>query len=239
MYWEQRKSHIFPPFHGGGIPGLNMSEPGNKSIKPVNTMCLVTAAIHDVSHMVYQEQQLHLFNHNLLKCAGRGLTKEACDARDRAQQMRKAEEFAAIFDDKDALLLEAEQAMNPNSYLPWQNDIHRAPKDKKVGKGRAKKGEEKKKTEISIKKDIPKKNGGRGRGKVPSTSGDIWPMGLSCSQQVVSEDTLQVQVLWASEILDEEIVPDSQSNFMANPPLIVKATGMIGEMQRVWVPFDR
>ena len=80
--------------------------------------------------------------------------------------------------------------------------------------------------EILIKKDIPKKNGGRGRGKVPSTSADIWPTGLSCSQPVVSEDTLQAQVLWASEILDEEIVPDSQSNFMANPPLIVKATGM-------------
>ena len=57
--------------------------------------------------------------------------------------MRKAEEFAAIFDDEDAVLLEAEQAMNPNSYLPQQNDIHRAPKDKKVGKGRVKKVEEK------------------------------------------------------------------------------------------------
>ena len=30
----------------------------------------------------------------------------------------------------------------------------------------------------------------------------------------------------ASKILDEEIVPDSQSNMMANPPLIVKATGL-------------
>ena len=38
MYWEQRKSHVFPPFCGGGIPGLNMSELGNKSIKPANTM---------------------------------------------------------------------------------------------------------------------------------------------------------------------------------------------------------
>ena len=109
-------------------------------------------AIYDVSHMVYQGRQLHLFNRNLLKCTGRGLTKESCDARDRAQQMRKAEEFAAIFDDEEAVLLEAEQAMNPNSYLPWQNDIHRAPKEKKVGKGRGKKGEEKKQTEILIKK---------------------------------------------------------------------------------------
>ena len=87
---------------------------------------------------------MHLFNCNLLKCAGRGLTKEARDARDRAQQMWKAEEFAAIFDE-DAVLLETEQAMNPNLYLPRQNDIHRAPKEKKVGKGRGKRGEEKEK----------------------------------------------------------------------------------------------
>ena len=93
-----------------------------------------------------------MFNCNLLKCAGRGLTKEVRGARDRAQQMHKAEEFAAIFDDEDAVLLEAEQAMNPNSYLPQQNDIHRAPKEKNVGKGRGKKGEEKKKMEILIKK---------------------------------------------------------------------------------------
>ena len=135
-----------------------MSEPGNKSIKPTNTVRLVTAAIYDVAHMVYQERQLHFFNRNLLKCTRRGLTKEAHDARDRAQQMRKAEEFAAIFDDEDAVLLETEeQAMNPNSYLQCQNDIHRAPKDKKVGKGRGKKTEEKKKEKISINKDVPKK----------------------------------------------------------------------------------
>ena len=140
--------------------------------------------------------------------------------------MQKAEEFAAIFDDEDAVLLEAEQAMNPNSYLPQQNDIHRASKEKKLEKEEGKEVKKRKKMEISIKKDIPKKNGGRGRGKVPSTSADIQLMGLSCSQPVVSEDTLQAQVLQVSEILDEEIVPDSQSNFMANPPLIVKTTGM-------------
>ena len=68
---------------------------------------------------------------------------------------------------------------------------------------------------------------------MPSTSADIRPTGLSCSQPVVSEDTLQAQVLWVSEILDEEIVPDSQSNFMANPPLIVKATGMTRKCKAV------
>ena len=33
-YWEHRKSHIFAPFRGGGIPGINLSEPGNVTFKP-------------------------------------------------------------------------------------------------------------------------------------------------------------------------------------------------------------
>ena len=97
-----------------------MSEPGNKSIKPANTLRLVTAAIYDVAHMVYQERQLHLFQRNLLRCSGRGITKEARDAKDRAQQMKRAQEFAKIFDDEEAVLLEAEQAMKPSFYLPHE-----------------------------------------------------------------------------------------------------------------------
>ena len=140
MYWDLRKSHVFPPFRGGGIPGVNMSEPGNKAMKPANTMRLVTAAIYDVAHMVYQERQLDLFQRNLLHCSGRGLTKEARDAKDRAQQMRRAQEFADIFDDEEAVLLEAEQAMNPNYYLPHEKSKHRAPKEKKGGKIQQQKG---------------------------------------------------------------------------------------------------
>ena len=51
--------------------------------------------------------------------------------------------------------------------------------------------------------------------------------GSQVNKEVVSEEALEAKVIMASEILDEEIVPDSQSNIMANPPpLIVKATGL-------------
>ena len=37
-YWEPRKGHVFAPFRGGGLPGLNMSEPGNVTFKPPTTI---------------------------------------------------------------------------------------------------------------------------------------------------------------------------------------------------------
>ena len=43
-WWDDRKSHIFGPFQGGGISGVNLSEAGNSSIKPNSTMRSVHAA---------------------------------------------------------------------------------------------------------------------------------------------------------------------------------------------------
>ena len=34
LFWEPQKSHAFKPFHGGGLPGGNMLEQGNKTFKP-------------------------------------------------------------------------------------------------------------------------------------------------------------------------------------------------------------
>ena len=34
LFWEPRKSHVFKPYRGGGLPGVNMSEQGNKTFKP-------------------------------------------------------------------------------------------------------------------------------------------------------------------------------------------------------------
>ena len=33
LYWDPRKSHIFQPFCGAGLPGVNLSEQGNASFK--------------------------------------------------------------------------------------------------------------------------------------------------------------------------------------------------------------
>ena len=128
-YWDRRKSHVFGPYRGGGIPGMNLSEPGNVTMKPPGTLRLVKAAIYDVSHMMLQENQMDQFERNLIRVSGRGQTKEVRDARDRAEQKRAAEESANIFmDDSEAVILEAEQGINPESYLPQKNAKHRAPK---------------------------------------------------------------------------------------------------------------
>ena len=130
-YWELRKSHVFAPFRGGGLPGLNMSEPGNASFKPPSTMRLVHAAKYDVSSMILQESEINMFERNLLPCSGRAPTKEKRDARDRAQQIRVAEDFANIFSNEADVISEAREGIQPASYLPGSNSKHRAPQRKK------------------------------------------------------------------------------------------------------------
>ena len=130
-YWELRKTHVFAPFRGGGLPGLNMSEPGNASFKPAGTMRLVHAAKYDVSSMMLQESQMDMFQRNLLPCSGRAPTKESRDAKDRAQQLRVAEDFVNIFNNVEEVLSEARQGVEPDSYLPSKMASHRAPAKKK------------------------------------------------------------------------------------------------------------
>ena len=128
LYWDPRKSHIFTPFRGAGLPGVNLSEQGNASFKPSKTMRLVHAAKYDVATMLEQEKEIQLFERNLLKCAGRGPSAGVRDAKDRAQQIQVAEDFANIFDDEDDVLMEANQGNNPAKHIPLAREKHRAPK---------------------------------------------------------------------------------------------------------------
>ena len=115
-----------------------MSESGNASFKPAGTMHLVHTAKYDVSSMMLQESQIDMFQHNLIPCTGRAPTKETHDAKDRAQQLRVAEDFANIFDNVEEVLSKAWQGVKPDSYLPAKNSKHRAPA-KKTGGSCAKK----------------------------------------------------------------------------------------------------
>ena len=137
-YWELRKTHVFAPFRRGILPGMNMSKSGNASFKPAGTMHLVYAAKYDVSSMILQESQIDMFQHNLIPCTGRAPTKETRDAKDRAQQLCVAEDFANIFDNVEEVLSKARQGVKLDSYLPAKNSKHRAPA-KKTGGNRAKK----------------------------------------------------------------------------------------------------
>ena len=144
LYWDPRKSHIFRPFRGAGLPGVNLSEQGNASFKPSQTMRLVHAAKYDVATMLEQEKEIELFERNLLKCAGRGPSVGMRDAKDRAQQIQVAEDFANIFDDEDDVLLEANQGNNPDMHIPMARSKHRTPKKrfstKPPGKAPTRKG---------------------------------------------------------------------------------------------------
>ena len=112
---------------------MNMSESGNASFKPATTMRLVHAAKYDVSSMMLQESQIDMFQHNLIPCTGRAPTKEIRDAKDRAQQLRVAEDFTNIFDNVEEVLSKACQGVKLDSYLPAKNSKHRAPVRKSGG----------------------------------------------------------------------------------------------------------
>ena len=109
---------------------MNMSESGNASFKPAGTMRLFHAAKYDVSSMMLQESQIDMFQCNLIPYTGRAPTKETHDAKDRAQQLCVAEDFANIFDNVEEVLSEAQQGVKPDSYLPAKNSKHRAPTKK-------------------------------------------------------------------------------------------------------------
>ena len=128
LYWDPQRSHIFKPFRGSGLPGVNMSEQGNVTFKPSQTMRLVHAAKYDVATMLQQEKQIELFEHNLLKCAGHGQSAGVRNSKDHAQQMKVAEDFVNILDHEEDILVEADQGNNPATYILKSHAMHRAPK---------------------------------------------------------------------------------------------------------------
>ena len=127
-YWDLRKSHIFKPCRGGGLPGVNLSEQGNASFKPSKTMQLVHAAKYDVATMIEQEREIALFEQNLIALRGRGKTLNERNARDREEQMKVAEDFVNILDNVEDVILEAQEGSNPEMYLPKAQAKHRVPK---------------------------------------------------------------------------------------------------------------
>ena len=128
LYWDPRRSHIFKPFRGSGLPGVNMSEQGNVTFKPSQTMRLVHAAKYDVATMLEQEKQIELFEHNLLKYAGHCQSAGVRNLKDRAQQMKVAEDFVNILDHEEDILVEADQGNNAAMYILKSHAMHRAPK---------------------------------------------------------------------------------------------------------------
>ena len=77
--------------------------------------------------MVMQQKEVYKFNRNLGKSSGRGPSQTGREAKDRAEQIRIAEDLANIFDDEQAVLREAEQAWNPVKYILDVRDKQKSP----------------------------------------------------------------------------------------------------------------
>ena len=73
-FWNEQCKHIFGPFYGGGLPGVNLSEQGNAGWR-TRIMRLVHAAQYDVASMIVQNKKLFKFNMNIEKSDGKGLSQ--------------------------------------------------------------------------------------------------------------------------------------------------------------------
>ena len=132
-WWHERRSHIFGPFRGGGIPGVNLSEQGNAGWK-VTTMRLVDAAKYDTATTIRFEEEKFKFDRNLAKSSGRGPSKAARDAKDRDKQMKVGEGFASIAHDRRLIIMEAEEIENPSHFIPKGWNKHRPMTSRKKSK---------------------------------------------------------------------------------------------------------
>ena len=129
QWWDDRRSHIFTPYRGGGLPGVNLSEQGNAGWV-IDQMQLVHAAKYDVSTMMTQEKQVFKFDRNLEKSTCHGPTQAVHASCYRSEQVTVGEEFVEIISDEEAIE-EARQALEPEGFIPKKKCKHR-PKQVKL-----------------------------------------------------------------------------------------------------------
>ena len=214
-WWHVRRSHVFSAFRGGGLPGVNLSEPANSGWKALQLrkksgglLRLVHAAKKDVSTMYLQEKEMIKFNSNLGKSSGRGPSQAVRDARDHAKQMKVAEDFANMFQDEDALLEEAEEAWNPSQFIPKSTDKHKPPKSG------PKSGEEpnRKRQKPQTKKELKKAR--------------------KANAVIPDEAKIRQNILLATEVLDvcyADLLKEKEEMGMSknkNPPVVIFTNGL-------------
>ena len=193
-YWDFRKSHVFGPSQGFGIPGVNMSKQANRTFKPLQRLSLVEAAKYDVATMMWQKTQISLFKWNLLRCTGRAPSQEVKDSWECSRQMKVAADFVNILDDHSAVMLEAEEGMNPVKYIK-KKGTHRAP--------------------VSNLKNTLKPGGSRA---VKSRK-----QKESVTQISIDEETLRQQCVAAMEVMDCDLHPEAGISIVKNPPCVAFA----------------
>ena len=68
--------------------------------------------------MVLQEEELYEFSRNMSMSTGKGPSDAIHKPRWRMEQLNIAKDFVEIFDDIEAVVLEAEEVNEPTSYQP-------------------------------------------------------------------------------------------------------------------------
>ena len=101
-----------------GLPGVNLAEQGNSSWKPKIPLQLVHAVKNDTATMVLQEEELYEFIRNMSMSTGKGPSDAIHKAKSRVEQPNVAKDFVEIFNDIEAVILEAEEVNEPTSYQP-------------------------------------------------------------------------------------------------------------------------
>ena len=108
--------------------------------------------------MVLQEEELYEFSRNMSMSTGKGPSDAIRKARWRVEQLNVAKDFVEIFDDIEAVVLEAEEVNEPSSYQPKRWASFKPPKGeskknfttKKVPKSKRKPGHMKRAKEKNL-----------------------------------------------------------------------------------------
>ena len=185
---------------------MNMSEQGNKTFKPLmssQAMRFVHAAKYDTVTMMYQEKEIGIFERNLLRASGCGLSAGAHAAKERAEQMKVATDFVRILDSEVDVMLEVQEAINPEVYIPNAKDTHGVPR-KKFGRGG----------------HGCRSGRGRGNAKKSVTRNKQSPSVTCQGTEDKLRKKLAEKLVLAMEITDSELTTGRQ-NKVDNPPMII------------------
>ena len=131
-WWDVRRFHLVPAFRGFNIPGTNLAEAGQSSLKNLKgqgAMMLVDAAFKDVVTMMLQEERYIGYLKNQHGITGRGLNQQQVMARKKFLSETRAEQYIDALDSGD-LYDESFQEQNPDFIPPRPSEMakHRAPK---------------------------------------------------------------------------------------------------------------
>ena len=127
-WWHSRRKHIFPAYRGCGYSGLNLSEPGNSAWKTRKPLRLVDACLEDCATQVRQEEDLNLFYSHEGPAMGKAPDTATTTAKEKRDQVKRAQAYAEIIHDKGALLKQADEMANPSVFIPASAAKHRPPR---------------------------------------------------------------------------------------------------------------